>query len=331
VKRRQSLKLISLCALGVIPALMMGSAVAQQASDYPSRPVMVAVGYPAGGPADMAARIVTEELAKLWKQPIVIENKPGANATIATADVARATPDGYKLLLAAGNHTTNKFVYKDLRYGVEDSFVPVALISQTPTVLATNIDFPANTVPELIELLRKNPGKYTYSSTGYGSTSHLAAELFKQATNTDITHVPYKGVGQAVTDIMGGNIDMVFPSLGSVMTFFDSGKLKPIAVATPQRLPELKDVPTFSEQGLPGFEVQTWYGLLAPAGTPKEIVDKINRDVNQVLSNPDVQKKLLIQGTYAAPRTPEQFKEQIHAEVKRMEALSKRVDLSAGK
>lgn len=316
----------------VSSVLMFGvTAPAIASSDYPSAPVTVVVGYPAGGPADMAARIIGEELNKVWQQPVIIENKPGANATIATTDVARASNDGYRILLAAGNHTTNKFVYKDLRYDVVKSFSPIALISQTPTVLATNVSFPADTVDEVLKLLRDDPQKYNYSSTGYGSTSHLAAELFKQHTGTSIQHIPYKGVGQAATDIIGGNIDMVFASLGSVKAYFDAGKLKPIALATPDRLQELPDTPTFSEAGLSGFEVQTWYGLLAPAGTDKAIIDKINRDVNNILQQPEIQEKLLAQGGYAAPRTPEEFSERLQHELQRMDRLSEVVDLGSGK
>jgi len=301
------------------------------ATDYPNAPVTVVVGYPAGGPADMAARIITEELSKRWEQPVIVESKPGANATIATTDVSRAANDGYRLLLAAGNHTTNKFVYKDLRYDVEKSFTPIAMISQAPTVLATSVSFQADTVEDVLKLLRESPGKYNYSSTGYGSTSHLAAELFKQQTDTSIQHIPYKGVGQAAADIIGGNIDMVFASLGSVKAYFDSGKLKPIALATPERLAELPDVPTFAEAGLSGYEVQTWYGLLAPAGTDKAIIDKINRDVNSILEDPEIKQKLLSQGGYAAPHTPEEFAQRLQFELQRMEKLSAAVDLGFGK
>ena len=314
-------------------ALMFAAAAPAIASpvDYPSRPVTVVVGYPAGGPADMAARIIGEELNKLWQQSVIVENKPGANATIAATDIARADNDGYRILLAAGNHTTNKFVYKDLRYDVEKSFAPIALISQTPTVLATSVSFPANNVQELLKLLRDDPGRYNYSSTGYGSTSHLAAELFKQHTDTSIEHIPYKGVGQAAADIIGGSVDMVFASLGSVKAYFDSGKLKPIALATPGRLAELPDTPTFAEEGVRGFEVQTWYGLLAPAGTDKAIIDKINHDVNGILQQPEIQQKLLAQGGYAAAQTAEEFAARLQKELQTMEALSARVDLGSGK
>ncbi|GAA0526033.1 tripartite tricarboxylate transporter substrate binding protein [Pigmentiphaga daeguensis] len=301
------------------------------AADYPSQPVTFVVGYTPGGAIDQSARLIASELAKRWKQSVIVDNKPGANATIAATAVANARPDGYTLLVAASSHNLNKFVNKNLRYDVEKSFTPVALTVEVPNVLVVNAASPYRNLGQLLTALREKKKPFSYSSQGIGGVPHLAGELFKIRTGTDILHVPYKGAAQGMTDLMGGVVDMSFPTPGSAMGYISQGKLRALAVASNERLAQLKDVPTFAEAGVPDYLISTWHGLLAPAGTPPEVVAKINADVADILRDPAVQQALEAQGNLAAkPLTPAEFRAKLSRELSVYGDIASRIDLSGG-
>ncbi|QHE86474.1 Bug family tripartite tricarboxylate transporter substrate binding protein [Hydrogenophaga sp. BPS33] len=318
--------LLAGCALAA--SLACGAAQAQQ--DFPNRNVTLMVGYAAGGAIDQSARLVGQALAAKWGQSVVIENRAGANGTIAAAAVAAAKPDGYTLLVTATSHTLNKFVVKGLRYDVEKAFVPIALTVDVPNVLVVNANSPYKNVNELVTALRAKKKEFTYASQGVGGIPHLAGEMFKLRTGTEMVHVPYKGAAQGMTDLVGGVVDMSFPSPGSITAFVSGGKLRPLAVSSNQRFPYLKDVPTFAEAGISDFVIGTWHGVLAPAGTPPAIVAKINADINAIIQTREFQEALVAQGNVAAkPVTPAQFATKMSSELKAFEAVAAKIDLSA--
>ncbi|OVZ64674.1 hypothetical protein CDO44_00185 [Pigmentiphaga sp. NML080357] len=298
------------------------------AADYPARPVTLVVGYTPGGAIDQSARLIASELAKRWKQSVIVDNKPGANATIAAAAVADAKPDGYTLLVAASSHNLNKFVNKNLRYDVEKSFTPVALTVEVPNVLVVSAASPYRDLGQLLAALREKKKPFSYGSQGVGGVPHLAGELFKIRTGTEILHVPYKGAAQGMTDLIGGVVDMSFPTPGSAMAYISQGKLRALAVASGERLAQLKDVPTFAEAGVPDYVISTWHGLLAPAGTPPEVVARINADVADILRDPAVQHAMEAQGNLAAkPLTAAEFGSKLSRELKVYGDLAARIDL----
>lgn len=300
------------------------------AADFPTRAVTLVVGYTAGGAIDQSARLLGAELAKKWGHPVIVDNKPGANGVIGSTAVAGAKPDGYTLLVTATSHNLNKFVNKNLRYDVEKSFTPVALSVEVPNILVVNASSPYQTVQQLLEAIRAKRKPFSYASQGIGGVPHLAGELFKMRTGTDILHVPYKGAAQGMTDLMGGVVDMSFPSPGSAMAYINQGKLRALAVASNQRIAQLKDVPTFAEAGVPDYTISTWHGVLAPAGTPANIVAKINSDINDVITSAAFKTALLSQGSIAAePLTPAQFAAKLAGEMKSFETIASKVDLGA--
>ncbi|VCU68742.1 Tripartite tricarboxylate transporter family receptor [Pigmentiphaga humi] len=308
----------------LLPALAVGA-------DFPTRAVTLVVGYPPGGAIDQSARLVASELAKRWGQPVVVDNKPGANGSIAAAAVAGAAPDGYTLLVTATSHNLNKFVIKNLRYDVEKSFTPVALTVEVPNVLVVNAASPYHDLGQLLAALRAKQRPFSYASQGIGGVPHLAGELFKIRTGTEILHVPYKGAAQGMTDLIGGVVDMSFPSPGSVMGYISQGKLRALAVASTERLPQLKNVPTFAEAGVPDYTISTWHGMLAPAGTPPDVVSRINAEVNAVITEPATRQAMEGQGNLPAkPMTPAAFGQKLAKELAIYGDLAQRIDLSGG-
>ena len=275
--------------------LAAGSAFAQA---FPAKPVHVIVPFPPGGGADALARIMGPQLTKLWGQPVIIENRPGASGHIGADYVGNAAPDGYTLLMSSTASLTEKNVHK---------FAPVTLVSASPYVVATNPKVPASNVRELIDHARRNPGRVTFGSSGTGAASHLSAELFKSLAGIDMLHVPYKGTGQAVTDLLAGQIDVMFAPAQTVMPHVASGRLKALAVTSAKRSTTLPELPTVAESGLPGYEAIGWFGLLAPAATPRELVAKISADANTVLADAEVKQKTLALGAEPSGNTPEQF------------------------
>jgi tripartite-type tricarboxylate transporter receptor subunit TctC len=294
------------------------------AADYPTRPITLVVGFPPGGASDILARIVANKLGSLLGQPVVVDNRPGAGGNVAGDVVAHAAPDGYMLLL--GNNAilaTNVTLYKKIEFDPVKDFAPISLVGTQANVLVLNVDVPAHSLAELIALAKAEPGKLNYASSGYGLAAHLAGELFKAQANIDIVHVPYKGSAPALQDVIAGHDQMMFATTSGVMGFLKNGQVRPIAVTTLTRSAILPDIPTLDELGLRGFEATTWHGLVAPAGTPKDVIDTLHRAMIEALKDPDVRQKLADLGVDIAPDSPEEFAAYIKAEIPKWAAVIK--------
>jgi tripartite-type tricarboxylate transporter receptor subunit TctC len=301
---------------------------AQGAADtYPSGPVKIVVGFSAGGPTDLAARLVAAKLQQALGQTFLVENKPGAGSNLASGIVADAAPDGYTLLMAAAPLAINNHLYKGLKWNVLSSFAPITQVMSAPCILAVRPDS-YKTMAELVADAKKNPGKLSYSSSGAGGSQHLAGELLQQKAGIKLIHVPYKGASPALNDLLGGQIQMGFMTSLSSVPYFKSGKLRALAVAAPQRMPQLPDVPTMAEAGFPGVEMNSWSGLLAPAKTPPEIVAKLNREAVKALQAPDVHDKLVAQGAMVVASTPQEFATYLKNEYENYGKLIEAIHLS---
>jgi tripartite-type tricarboxylate transporter receptor subunit TctC len=296
---------IARIAFSTLVALAVLAAPLARAEDFPSRPVHVLVPFPPGGGTDALARIMGPYLSKVWDQPVIVENNPGASGHIGADYVAGSPADGYMLLMSSTASLTPKNV---------DKFVPVTLVSASPYVVVVNPKVPASSIAELVAYAKKNPGKLTFGSSGTGAASHLAGELFKSMAGVEMLHVPYKGTGQAVKDLLGGQIDVMFAPGETVMPQVKAGRLRALAVTSARRATAIPDLPTVAEAGVPGYEAIGWFGLLAPAATPKAIVEKVSRDANAVLADPEVRAKMLALGAEPSGDTPEEFGRFIHAD-----------------
>ena len=283
-------------------------AIVAQAETYPSKPIRVVVPYPPGGTPDILIRELGPKLTAALGQQIIVENRPGAGGNIGSEVVAKAAPDGYTLVMGTtATHSINQALYKKLAYDPVKDFVAVALIATMPNVLVVNNDFPAKSVKELIALAKAKPGTITFGSGGNGTTHHLSGALFEKMTGVDMTHVPYKGAGQALPDLIGGQINIMFDNITSSMAYIKSGKLRVLAVTTPKRSAALPDVPTMQEAGVPGYEMSGWFGLLAPAKTPPEIVARLNKAINKILQSIEMKELLAKQGAEIVISTPAEF------------------------
>ena len=297
-------------------AALPGQANAQTA-DYPNKPVTIVVPFTAGGNTDAFARMVGDELDKALGQRFLVENKPGAGGNLGAAQVARATPDGYTLGMGTvSTHAINPSLYKKLPFNPDTAFAPVSLIATLPNVLVVNPSINAKSVPELVDLLKAEPEVHTYASSGPGTSPHLAAELFATKTGTKMTHVPYKGSGQSIMDVVAGHVDMVFDNIPTAAAQAKAGKVRALAVTSLQRAPLLPDVPAMAEF-LPGFEATSWHGLFAPGGTPKEIVDKLSNEVQRIMKLPHIQERMQSMGATPVGNTPEEFTQHISVERKK--------------
>jgi tripartite-type tricarboxylate transporter receptor subunit TctC len=297
---------------------------------YPSKPARIIVPYPAGGVADLLPRIVGEKLARKWGQPVIVDNKPGASGNIGMAEGARAAPDGYTLVLApTGNLTVNPTLFPNLGFDTRRDLMPVTLLAQSPNVLVVHPSVPAKNFRELVAYAKANPGKLNFASPGEGSGAHLAGELLNQEAGIRTVHIPYKGLAPAVNDLLGGQVQMMFAGISTVIQHVKTGKLVAIAIASPKRNPQLPDVPTVAESGLPGFDVTSWYGIVVRAGTPAAIVDKVQRDMAEALRMPDVQEKLAALGLEPVGDTPDQFGALIDAETKKWVAIVQKAGIKA--
>lgn len=284
------------------------------AQTYPDRPVRFVVPWAAGGGTDIFARVIAEKLHQSMGQPFVVENRAGASGNIGAAFVARATPDGYTIMLATITLATNPALYKNMEFDATKDFVPITLIAGVPHMLVVNPSVPAKNVKELIALAKQKPGKLNYSSAGIGSPFHIAAELFKETADVNIVHVPYKGGAPAILDAVGGQVDMSFANLVAVLPMVKSGQLRALAVTSAKRSSAAPDVPTMAEAGLPGYDFSSWFGVLAPAGTPHDIIVKLNKEIIKALKDPDVEKQLTEQGADLIASTPEEFDSYLKSE-----------------
>ncbi len=299
-----------LAALLLLPCLAF-------AQSYPARPVRIIVPYPPGGATDVMARVIAQHLNQSWPQRVVVENKPGASGSIGSELVAKSAADGYTLLMQGTQHAINLSLYKKLPYDTLRDFTPVAYIGATPFLLVVHPSVPANSVAELIAYLKAKPGGSNYGSSGVGSAAQLAGEIFKSTAGVQLTHIPYKGAAPAMTDLLGGQVPMVFDPIPTSLMHVRSGRLKALGITSAQRSALVPDVPTVAESGLPGFAVSAWFGLYAPAATPRDIIEKLNADVNRVLLNPEVKERFATLGAESMPMTVEEFAVFLRAEVVR--------------
>ncbi|WP_404991737.1 Bug family tripartite tricarboxylate transporter substrate binding protein [Cupriavidus pauculus] len=291
---------------------------AHAADPWPNKPITVIVPFPAGGGTDAFARPLTAQLSKQLGKQFVIDNRGGAGGTVGASIAAKAAPDGYTVFIGGAHHAIAPSFYKKLDYDIEKDFIPITVIAQPPQVLVVNpTKVQATTVKELIAYAKANPGKLNYASAGNGSSHHLAGELFKLQTQTDLTHVPYKGAGPALSDLIAGQVDLMFDGLGSSAQHIRAGRIRALAVASKTRSAAFPNVPTAAEAGVPNYEVSTWYALWAPKGTPKEIVDKLYAETAKALNSPDLKAVWLQNGSDTPQFTPEQFAQFQHAEIKR--------------
>jgi tripartite-type tricarboxylate transporter receptor subunit TctC len=285
------------------------------AQTYPARPVHLVVPVPPGGAADFIARVIGAKLADAFGQPVVINNQGGAGGTIATTEVAKAAPDGYTLLLnSITTHGIGPHLYTNLPYDPVKDFVPVILLAKLPLIMTINASVPAKSVNDVIALAKSEPGQMGFASSGIGGAPHLAGELFKTLTGTDLLHVPYRGSGPAVVDVVAGRVAIMFDAAPSLLAFILAGKLRPLAVASGERIGLLPDIPTFAEIGYPGMDISLWYGVVAPAGTPQTIVQRLNVELVKILAMDDIRESFAKQATDPAGGTPEQFDEFMRAE-----------------
>jgi tripartite-type tricarboxylate transporter receptor subunit TctC len=286
------------------------------AQAHPSRPVKLVVPFPPGGSLDFAGRLIAQRLTEMWGQPVVVENKPGAGGNIGADLVAKSPPDGYTILLGAlSTHAVNPNLYAKMPYDAVKDFAPITLIAITPNVLVVNAGAPVNNVKEFIAWTKANPGKLAFGSGSNGSAGHLAGELYKVETGTDAVHIPFKGGAPATQALLAGDTQFMFDNLANAMAQVKAGKLKALAVTTAERSKLAPELPTMAEAGLPGFDISTWYGLFAPAGTPQSVVAKWHADVTKILTTLEVRAKLMADGAEPAPDTPEQFAQFIAREL----------------
>jgi tripartite-type tricarboxylate transporter receptor subunit TctC len=311
-------------------AVLAVAATGAMAQAWPTKPVTIVVPFAPGGGTDIGTRVVAQKLSQLWGQSVVVDNRGGAGGNVGLDIVSRAKPDGYTLMTGnVGTQSINPTLYKKLNYNPDTAFTPIAQFAELPFVLAATTSLPANNARELVALAKAQPDKVSYASSGAGGSPHLSGETFKIATGTKILHVPYKGGGAAMTDLISGNVQLMFASVLELSGHIKAGKLKAIAIAGKQRVPALPDVPTLEESGVSGAESGSWLGLLAPAGTPQAIVDKVAQDVKQVLALPDVQQQLMAQGAVARFGTAAEFNTLIANDRKKYARIITENNLSA--
>ena len=289
-----------------------------QAQAYPNKPIRLVVPYAAGGATDIIARAAAAEISKTIGQPVTVDNRPGAGGNVGSEMVARSAPDGYTMLMSPSSlHGITPFLYSKLNYDPNKDLAPVILLGSFSNVLVVNQDVKANSVAELIAVIRAQPGKLSYASSGNGTTIHMSGEMFKHMLNLDITHVPYKGSAPAITDLIGGQVHLMFDNIPSAITHIRAGRLRALATTGPKRAANLPDLPTMIEAGLPNYESVAWFGLSMPAGTPKEIIDRMNAEGQKAVRAPDFVKRMNELGYEIMGATPEQMAAAIQGEVRR--------------
>lgn len=303
--------------------------VAAQAAPWPDKPVTMIVPYPPGGTSDYVGRVVADKLGAVLGQPIIVDNRPGAGAIVGTSIAARAAADGYTILLTAPEFTLNPAVREKVPYDAGQDFSPVALIASYPHVLVINPQVPAQNVQQLIALAKAKPGELNFASGGSGGSNHASGEFFKHTAGVQITHIPYKGNGPALTDLLTNRVQMLFTGYAPVEMQVKSGQLRAIGVTGPRRLAALPDVPTMAESGLNGYDFSTWYGVLAPAKTPRPVIDKLNESLRQVMAAPEVKDKLASLGADLTVSSPQAYGAMLKAEVARWATLVKATGMSA--
>ena len=313
--------------LAVVTGLGAAEPAVAATGNWPDRPIRMVVPYPPGGGTDIIARIMQEDLTKQLGQTVVIENRGGAAGMIGTESVARSDPDGYTILFTLSSHTINPAIYKDLKFDTANDFAPVSLVASLPQILVANKQFAANNVADLLKEAKAHPGDISYGSVGNGSPSHIAGELLGLRSGTKMQHIPYRGGGPAINDVMGNQIPLLWVSIPAAAGFVKTGQLKALAVSTSKRSPMFPDVPTVQESGVPGFEVDSWYAMFAPTGTPQPIIDKLSEAVSVVVKKPEIQEKLLGQGAEAVGSTAAELDSIVRSELTNWAKLAKEADI----
>jgi len=310
----------------LISLLIAGSACAQM---YPSKAIHMIVAFPPGGIADFAARSVSGGLSDAFRVPVVVENRPGAGGSIGADFVAKAAPDGYTVLVTSISHTINPAFLKKLPFDTLRDFAPVMMIADAPNLLVLHPSVPARTLAELIDYARAHPGALTYASSGLGTSTHLCGELFRQMAKVDVVHVPYKGGGPAVADLLGGQVQMMFATLPTVLEHVRAGRLRGIATTGAQRFAGAREFPTMAEAGLPGYDVSAWTGMFAPARTPRVAIDRVAAETAKILRSPAIRERLLTQGAEAAVKMPDEFGAFVDSELRKWQQLVQSAGLRA--
>ena len=306
----RTLLMAAALAAAVLPAA------AVHAADYPNKAVRMVIAFTPGGPSDILSRLVGAKLSERMGQPVVFDNRPGAGGNVAGEIVATSPADGYTIMIANNSVlAANASLYKKMTFNPAKDLVPVVWVASQPNILVVHPSVPAKSVKELVAHLKANPGKLNYASSGSGAAAHLAGELFKSMTKTDMVHIPFKGAAPAITDVLAGRSQMIFATALSVKAHLDANRLRPLGVTTLERMDTMPDIPTIAESGVPGFEASTWHGLVAVAGTPRAVQAKLNSEVNAVLKDPQVNKFLVSQGAIVRGGTAERFAAHIKAEI----------------
>jgi tripartite-type tricarboxylate transporter receptor subunit TctC len=319
-----------LAALLMVATSALSNASFAQSGTYPTKPVRLIVPSPPGDGSDLMARAIGERLSQTLGQPVVVDNRPGAGGRVGTEAAAKSAPDGYTLIMGnAGSHGINSALYRDLTYDIERDFVAVTEVMRAPNVLVVNSALPAKNVTEFIALLKASPGKYSYGSGGNGSSAHFTAELFKSMAGVDIAHIPYKGATPALTDVIAGQVVMFMGNLPPAMGHIKSGRVRALAVTTAQRSPLVPDVPTIAESGLPGFETVAWFGIFAPAGTPRDIVVRIRDEVAKIVQQPEIRERIATLGGEPVGNTPEAFATIVKSDIAKWKQVAKTANITA--
>ncbi len=325
-------KIATVLRAALIFFLSLSFGAVTHAQDYPSKSVRIIAPYAAGGGTDILARLVARHLSDALKQPFVVENIPGANGTIGTATAANAPADGYTLVLGSpGPNAINAALYGNLPYDMETAFVPISMIAMVPNILVVHESVPAKNVAELISLVRQNPGVFSYGSSGIGGLSHLSGELFSSKNNIKMIHVPYKGAAAAYPDLLSGTLKVMFPDILSALPHIKSGKIRPLGLTTTKRSSIAPDIPTLSEAGMKDFNVVLWYGLFAPAKTPRHVIEKLNAETVKILKDPALRAQLAAQGAEAMPTSTEEADRFVKSEVGSWTEFIKKSGLRADK
>jgi tripartite-type tricarboxylate transporter receptor subunit TctC len=308
------------CTLCIVAALA-------HAQQYPTKPITLLVGYPPGGSVDATARVVAERLSQMLKQPVVVANHPGATGNIAAEQLAKAAPDGYTLYVGTSINAVSVSLFKSLPYDPVKDFAPISRLVESPSILVVSPAVPARNVKELVALAKASPGKLTYATTGPGSSPHLCAELFSTLAGIKMLHVPYKGGGETMQDLISGRVDLTFSNPTSIMQLVESGRIRALAATTAKRFSQMPELPTMIDAGYPDFDLSAWYALYAPSGTPPGIIALLNADLAKILAMPDVKELLAKQGLEASPSTPEALGDELKSDIAKYAKLLRDADV----
>jgi len=313
----------------IAAALLGAAALPAHAQSYPTKPVRFIVPFPPGGPVDATARAITFKLSEYWKQQAIVDNRAGAGGIVGAEVAAKSPADGYTVFVCSIHHSVLPSLRSDLSYNIEKDFAPVTFATAFPIILVAHPSVQSKSVKELVAYARANPGKLSYGSAGNGGGTHLAGELFKDIAKVDLLHVPYKGSAPAMTDLLGGQVQLMFSDGPTALPQIKGGKVRALAVGSPKRSALVPDLPTIAESGLAGYEAYSWSGIVVPAATPKEIVAKLNADIVKALNDPEVKKRLLENGAEAMPGTPDQFAKTLRSEITKWGKVVKAANIKA--